>query len=148
MNTQSPSYYRDLIHKLGDQSSQNSNEQAEQLFKKTAIKKFVYYALSQLNCQQRPKLVLSRNNSKVQEYKSFGHLNLQSGTIWVYVKNRNLADILRTVCHELVHFKQMMDGRLSGPEDGNDGSQIENEANSVAAVIMRQYGRSYPHIFE
>ncbi len=33
-------------------------------------------------------------------------------------------------------------------KDGSDGSPIENEANSLAGVIMRQYGKLHPEIYE
>ena len=32
-------------------------------------------------------------------------------------------------------------------EDGNDGSDIENEANAVAGIIMRKYGKLHPEIY-
>jgi hypothetical protein len=56
------------------------------------------------------------------------------------VNNRNMADILRTVAHEMVHHMQNLDGRLN-PKSGEDGSPDENEANSLAGVIMREFGR-------
>jgi hypothetical protein len=56
-----------------------------------------------------------------------------------------MADILRTLAHELVHHMQ----NLNGDElNGDDGSGIENEANAMAGVIMREFGRENPEIFE
>jgi hypothetical protein len=56
-----------------------------------------------------------------------------------------MADILRTLAHELVHHHQ----KLNGDElDGEDGSDTENEANARAGVIMRKFGRENPEIFE
>ena len=58
---------------------------------------------------------------------------------------------MRSIAHELVHMKQDIDGRL---EDNNHdtnneaGSPIENEANSVAGVIIRKFGEEYPEIYE
>jgi hypothetical protein len=63
------------------------------------------------------------------------------------VNNRNMADILRTVAHEMVHHMQNLDNRLT-PKSGEDGSPDENEANSLAGVIMREFGRNNPHIYE
>jgi hypothetical protein len=65
----------------------------------------------------------------------------------VVVHNRNIADILRTLAHELVHHMQNLDNRLQ-PDSGMDGSPEENEANSLAAVIMRKFGRENPEIYE
>lgn len=56
-----------------------------------------------------------------------------------------MADILRTLAHELVHHMQNLDDRLQD-NSGDDGSPEENEANALAAVIMRQYGRKLTHI--
>jgi Zn-dependent peptidase ImmA (M78 family) len=58
-----------------------------------------------------------------------------------------MADILRTLAHELVHHMQNLDDRLTD-NSGDDGSPEENEANALAAVIMRQYGRENSHIYE
>ena len=65
--------------------------------------------------------------------------------------NRNLADALRTIAHELTHFKQSLDKRITdNPEDksGETGSEIENEANARAGIIMREFGKSHPEIYE
>jgi hypothetical protein len=58
-----------------------------------------------------------------------------------------MADILRTIAHEMVHHMQNQDGRLE-PTSGEDGSPEENEAHSLAGVIMRQFGRNNPQIYE
>ena len=120
-------------------STDNRSEQVSQ---------FVSYTLDRLGCESIPTIELSYNIDTVKQNRSFGNLDPTTGKIWVYVANRNLADILRTICHEIVHYKQLEDGKLSGIDDGRDGSPIENEANSVAAVIMREYGRSNPEIYE
>lgn len=76
------------------------------------------------------------------EKKSFGVFDGQG--IQVIVKDRHPMDIMRTLSHELVHWKQ----RLEGQElDGEDGSDTENEANAMAGVIMRRFGEKYPEYF-
>jgi hypothetical protein len=38
---------------------------------------------------------------------------------------------------------------LNGNElNGKDGSETENEANAMAGVLMREFGRENPEIFE
>jgi hypothetical protein len=32
-------------------------------------------------------------------------------------------------------------------QDGEDGSPIENEANAVAGVIIRKWGKQHPEIY-
>lgn len=70
------------------------------------------------------------------------------GFVVVYAKDRAFIDVCRSIAHELQHHKQNIDGRLQDvSKDGADGSDIENEANAVAGVIMRQYGKKYPVIY-
>jgi hypothetical protein len=71
------------------------------------------------------------------------------GDLVVYVKDRAIVDIMRSIAHELVHHKQNLEGRLvNAVKDGEDGSPIENEANSVAGIIIRKYGKIYPEIYQ
>jgi Zn-dependent peptidase ImmA (M78 family) len=51
-------------------------------------------------------------------------------------------DVYRTLAHELVHYKQKCDGKEM---NGDDGSEIENEANATAAVLLRQYSQRIPN---
>ncbi len=70
------------------------------------------------------------------------------GFIKIYVKDRAIMDVLRSICHELVHHKQNLDGRLKNSvEDGADGSDIENEANAVAGKVIRIYGKLHPELY-
>jgi len=63
-----------------------------------------------------------------------------SGLVKVYVKDRALVDIQKSISHELVHHLQNIEGRLNNPiEDGADGSPIENEANAKAGEILRKW---------
>jgi hypothetical protein len=56
--------------------------------------------------------------------------------------------VCRSIAHELVHHKQMLEGRLKNTAlDGQDGSPIENEANSTAGIIIRKYGKLHPEIY-
>jgi len=58
-----------------------------------------------------------------------------------------MADILRTLAHELVHRKQEEDGRLT-PTSGETGSPIEDEANAMAGVLLRNFGKINNGIYE
>jgi hypothetical protein len=114
------------------------------------IGEFVKYACKNLAVQNPPRnLTLSYDTNQVKDRRSFGYFDPNSHKIWVYVKNRNMADILRTLAHELVHHKQNISGAFEDAEDpGADGSEFENEANAVAGVIIRKWGRIHPEIYE
>ena len=95
----------------------------------------------------KPNVVISQDESEAANMASFGKYTPETGEIRVVGTNRNLADILRTLAHEMVHFKQHSDGKLHA-DSNNDGSEVENEANAKAAVIMREFGKANPIIFE
>ena len=90
---------------------------------------------------------ISYDPTEAAEMFSFGKQTPSTGIIRVVATNRNLADVLRTLAHELVHRKQQLDGRLHIGA-GDDGTEIENEANAEAAIIMRRFGKANPIIFE
>lgn len=95
----------------------------------------------ELGIQEIPKIKLISQDNTVGGGTSFGEFD---GTIKVVTKDRHPMDVMRTLAHELVHWKQ----RLEDQElDGNDGSTSENDANAIAGVIMRKFGRIYPEYF-
>jgi len=116
--------------------------------RKQTINEFVKYAVKELNINTLPKVVvLSKDQQKAQEKSSFGSFDPNNNEIWIYIGNRNMADILRTLAHELVHHKQREDNRLE-PGSGETGSEIENEANATAGVLLRDYGKNNKNIYE
>lgn len=71
------------------------------------------------------------------------------GLIKIYVKDRAIIDICRSIAHELVHHKQRLEGRIKDHvADGSDGSPIENEANAIAGIIIRKYGKLHPELYK
>jgi Zn-dependent peptidase ImmA (M78 family) len=118
-------------------------EQKEQI-----IDKFVGNVNEYLELvNDEPNVVISHDGQEAADMASFGKYTPDTGEIRVVAVNRNLADVLRTLAHEMVHYKQHKEGRLQ-PDSNGDGSEIENEANAVAAIIMRKFGRDNPIIFE
>ena len=112
------------------------------------IGEFIKYSVKNLGLQNLPSnLTLSYDNNQAKEKRSFGYFDPSSKKIWIYVKNRNMADILRTLAHELVHRKQEEDGRLD-PNSGKTGSPIEDEANAMAGVLLRNFGKINNSIYE
>lgn len=114
--------------------------------RKKHISDFVDYAIDKLSINDPPEIEISDDKDEVKQNRSLGYM-VRDARIWVYSGERFLPDILRTLGHELVHWKQQEEGRL-GPDAGKDGSPEENEANSMAAVMMRDYGRRFPEIFD
>ena len=113
--------------------------------RKKIIDEFVEFVKDKIELSSVPEIEISYNEKDAQEMKSFG---LYSGdNLLVVAANRNLADILRTIAHELIHHKQYLEDRIE-PNSNETGSDIENEANALAGVIMREFAQLKPIIFE
>lgn len=106
---------------------------------------FVNFAKEFLNIDDDVKIKLAFERTP--DIKTTAYYSTD-GLVVVYVKDRAIIDVCRSICHELVHHKQNLEGRLkNGIKDGEDGSPIENEANAVAGVIIRKFGKLYPEIY-
>lgn len=112
-----------------------------------AMKKFVGWVKQRLDISGTPRIKLTTNKKYVTDKRTFGTTS-SAGEIWVYIENRNLADILRTLCHELVHFKQFSQGTAHDDMDEQQHQQIEDEANALAGRLMRDYGKQNVEIYE
>lgn len=110
-------------------------------------REFVSWAIQKLDITGTPKIKYSNNKDNVRQKHTFG-TTVPSGDIWVYVGERNTADILRTLCHELVHFKQFEDGTAIETMDQDQTQRIEDEANALAGRMMREYGKHNVEIYE
>lgn len=111
------------------------------------INDFKSYAAQELGLQAVPNINIVDDRAAALENTSFGSYSPGAKNINVNVAGRHVADVLRTLAHELVHHKQNEDGRLTH-NAGETGSDFENEANSKAGVLMRNYGKKNPGIYE
>lgn len=108
---------------------------------------FIKFCANFLKIVELPRIIFTNNHDWVLGIRAFGQYQNESKMLITYIKNRNLADILRTLAHELVHHKQNEENRLDA-HSGDTGSDIENEANSLAGQIMRDYGKMNSMIYE
>jgi hypothetical protein len=115
--------------------------------KAAEIAKAVEWICKKLNITKIPAIELSMDTDEAQgNHHTGGHVP-GSGKIWIYAKNRNLVDILRTTFHELVHVKQH-DLDMIKPDSSYPGSPIEAMADMMAGKLIKIYGAANPHIFE
>lgn len=111
------------------------------------IEDFVEFASNRLGLKKLPQIDFVEDRDWAVQRRSFGQYNPNNNTLVVYIGNRNTADILRTLAHELVHHKQNELNKLENGS-GKTGSEIENEANALAGVLMRDYGKINDTIYE
>ena len=133
-----PKYYTKLA-KAKLEEEQNGNLDS--------IDDFIKFAIDTLELQQVPKITFTDDEELAKNMHSLGIYNPQTDELLVVRGNRMIADVLRTLAHELVHRKQNELGQLE-PGSGATGSPVENEANAAAGVLLRLYGAKNTDIYE
>ena len=113
--------------------------------KKIVCNQFVQFAKKNLGIKQLPKIKMVRTIAQ-SEHPTFGLFDPNTNTISVAYADRHIMDVLRTLGHELTHHKQREDNRIK-PDSGETGSDIENEANAQAGVLMRNFADQNPNLF-
>ena len=111
-----------------------------------AIKDFLPIAIKNLKLKQLPKINFERNVKSKHDQPTFGvyHHDTDTKIILLDIEERHPIDIIRTLAHELVHYKQDLEGRL-GKNSWKTGSPTENEAHEKAGIMMREFDKKYPH---
>ena len=119
----------------------------EELDIQEEVDKFADWACGILELENQPKIELSMDTEEAQSQHHTGRHVDGENSVWVYVNNRNLVDILRTVFHELVHVRQ---GELNMIKPGSSypGSPIEAQADMLAGKFIKIYGEKNRHIFQ
>ena len=111
------------------------------------MQKFIQWASKELKLKSTPKFEFSYDTKEAQAGHHTGRHSEQDNSVWVYVANRNMVDIMRTVYHELTHVRQ---GELNmiKPGDSYPGSPIEMLADMTAGKAMKIFGKDHPEIFQ
>ena len=115
--------------------------------KADVVDDFIKFAINTLELQQVPTITFTDDEEVAKQMRALGSYNPQTDELLVVRGNRMVADVLRTLAHELVHRKQNELGQLE-PGSGATGSPTENEANAAAGVLLRLYGAKNTDIYE
>jgi len=102
---------------------------------------FVNFCKEQLQLKNSPPIKFVSDT----EDTTFGYFDKDNKNIVVQNTGRHQMDVMRTVAHELIHYKQ--DQMFNRELDGEDGSPDENQANALAGVILRRWGQKNPTLF-
>jgi hypothetical protein len=69
-----------------------------------------------------------------------GGFNLMTNEITTRFEGRAVADVARTIAHELVHYQQKERGEFNTGEEVPDiGGHIEDEANAIAGQLVKKF---------
>jgi hypothetical protein len=111
-----------------------------------ALKVFLPLVKKSLGLTDLPKINFVKSLTG-DDQPSFGSFCTATNTIDLSIENRHPVDILRTLAHELVHYKQKLQNKLN-KNSGKTGSSIENQANVLAGNIMRAFNKKYSKYLE
>lgn len=106
------------------------------------FKQFLPLAMRILQLPSLPEFKF-RDEISADTQPSFGMYASGAHVLFVALSNRHPIDILRTIAHELVHYKQDLNDELHD-DSGVTGSPHENQANQMAGVVMRNFNKQYP----
>ena len=108
---------------------------------------FIQWSIKTLHIQEpHPKFNFSRDTAAAQKDHRTG-LHTSDGSITIYIENRNLVDIFRTIFHELVHHRQDQLGMIKDG-DSYPGSPVEAMADMMAGKYIKIYGKEHTDIFQ
>lgn len=146
-----PGHLNDMVNRVArkqgkllwshDQKDNISESQDMSSLKKVLLD-FLPLATSELGLSKIPRLKLEKSLN-YNGQPSFGSFNPARGTIELAIGGRHPVDICRTLAHELVHRKQAEENQLNH-DSGTTGSPEENQANSMAGIIMRKFNKEFP----
>lgn len=111
------------------------------------LKHFIRFCKKELNIQSLPSIKLIADKSFVEEFRSYGEYDPSTNTLKVFYLGRNLADVCRSLAHELTHHRQH-ELKMIESNSGMTGSDIENEANAMAGILMRDYGKLNLNVYD
>ncbi len=106
------------------------------------IRKFLPFAKEFLKIKNLPEIEFIEKPSFSKNIASFGEII--DDHIVINIRNRHPMDVIRTVAHELVHYKQYVNGKRGS---GLAGSSTENEANKLAGTLVRKFGETHSNYF-
>jgi hypothetical protein len=106
------------------------------------FEKFLPLAMHHLELKSLPQMKFLPHIGDISQ-PTFGVYVNDEQTLYVALNNRHPIDILRTIAHELTHYKQDTEHELND-DSGSTGSPEENEANAMAGIVMRHFNKQYP----
>lgn len=129
----------------GRAKANESADQNRQVDFMDMMEKFLPICMKELDLKVLPKFKLVKTVNDDHQ-PTFGKFENEEVLITIGLANRHPLDVLRTLAHELVHFKQDTKHMLND-KSGETGSPEENQAHAVAGVIMRHFNKAHRDYF-
>lgn len=103
---------------------------------------FLPFVKKELNIKELPKIHFIDDPKFAKRIAAFGQI--KDNRIVIDIQGRHTMDILRTLAHEISHYRQH---KLGIHGASKVGSPTENEANKLAGNIVRKFGEKHPSLF-
>lgn len=130
-------------HKLVESVGEQRGDYGDQ----PIVRDYIAWVARKLNLKHTPEFEFSYDTRDAQDNHHTGRHVAGSGACWVYVANRNMVDVMRTIAHEMVHVRQHELGMIK-PGDSYPGSPIEVLADAVAGKLIKVWGKQHHEIFQ
>jgi len=93
-----------------------------------AIKDLYYFMVKRgYTSEKKPKIILNNTNQGDKVFIYTGYFDPKSDSIRIFTNGRKLVDILKTVSHELIHFKQRVDGVINNNSYKSDKITLDKD---------------------
>lgn len=114
------------------------------MFRKTPeFARFEKFAAAHLGLKKLPEIHYVGHEED--RKKAFGDFTQHDNKVRVRTVDRHPIDVMRTLAHELAHYKWKLDGKTG---DNKPGGASENYAHQKAGEIMRKYDQTHGFMFK
>lgn len=112
------------------------------------LKEYCSFMMKELAIDQLPTIAFIHNKKNAENpLGKTGFYSPGEKKITIFITNRHIKDIMRSLGHEMVHYKQDLDGRFQGNESLGQGyaqtneymREIEGEAYLKGSFLTRDY---------
>lgn len=133
--------------KLGLPHNVNESKEGSEPDFPELLKEFLPLAMKNLKLKNLPKINLEKHIETHDGQATFGRYVNGENVIHLAIADRHPLDILRTLAHELCHYKQDTLKELT-TGSGRTGSPEENQAHVMAGIIMRHFNKAHPELIK
>lgn len=110
------------------------------------IKRFQVFLKRELRLTYDIPVIFVDDVEFAKKIAAFGEISKEN-IIHLSIINRHPIDIMRTLAHEYIHYKQHIEKGIRH-KTSHPGSVTENQANAKAGELMRKYGQLHPELFD